>query len=152
MFADDVHALVIVLATLVGPRRLAGKTPTRGNAPSVTRERIRFVSTPMARTAPPAEVGPRAKRPKVPTCYECNTTGHIRRDCPRRVLVIVDDEVDEYALYEATMLYDDDTFTIARCVPARPALRDTVRNDIDVEPYRACVRAYVHGLVLFSPT
>jgi hypothetical protein len=48
------------------------------------------------------------------------------------------------------MLYDDDTCMMTRCVPARPALRDTASNDIDVEPDRACVRAYVRDRVPFA--
>jgi len=57
------------------------------------------------------------------------------------VLVTVDDEVDEDALSEAAMLYDDNTCMMTRCVSARPALRDMVSNDIDVEPDRSRVRA-----------
>ena len=78
--------------------------------------------------------------------------GHIGRDCPRHVLVTFDDEVDEEALYEADMLYDDNTCMMTRCVSARPALCDRVSNAIDVEPDRSRVRAYVHDRVLFSPT
>ncbi len=50
------------------------------------------------------------------------------------------------------MLYDNGTYLMTRCVPARPALRDTASNDINVEPDRACVTAYVRDRVLFSPT
>jgi hypothetical protein len=109
MLADDVRALVTGPAASVGPRKSTAKTASRGNAPSANRERVRYASPPMARAAPPAEVVPRARRPEVRTCYECNTVGHIRQDCPRCVLVTVDDEVDEDALYEAAMLYDDNT-------------------------------------------
>jgi hypothetical protein len=151
MLADNVRALVIAHATSVGPRRSADKTPTRGNAQLVTRERVRFTRPPITRAAPPAEVVPRARRLKVRACYECNTAGHIRRDYSRHVLVTVDGEVDEDALYEAAMLYDDDTCTMTRCVPARPVLRDTASNDIEVESNRACVRAYVRDRVLFCP-
>jgi len=108
---------------------------------SVTRERVRFASLPMARAVPPTEVVPRARSPEVRTCYEYNTVGHIHRDCPRRVLVTVDDEVDEDVLYEAAMLYDDNTYMMRRCVLAQQALRDTVSNDIDAEPDRSRVRA-----------
>jgi hypothetical protein len=78
--------------------------------------------------------------------------GHIRRDCPSRVLVTVDYEVDKDTLYEAAMLYNDDKCMMTRCVPARPALRDTANNDIEVEHDRACIRAYICDRVLFSPT
>jgi hypothetical protein len=114
MLADDVRALVIAPAASVGPRRSAAKTPTRGDAPSVTRECVRFASPPLARAAPPADVVPWARRSELRTCYECNTVGHIRRACPRRLLVTVEDEVDEDAIYEAAKLYDDDTCTMTR--------------------------------------
>jgi len=68
------------------------------------------------------------------------------------MLVTVDNEVNEDALYEAAMLYNDNTCMMTRCVPARSALRDMASNDIDVEPDRSRVRAYVHDRVLFSPT
>ena len=68
------------------------------------------------------------------------------------MLVTVDDEVDEDALYEAAMLYDDNTCMMTRCVLTWPALRDMVSNDTDVKPDRSRVRAYVHDRVLFSPT
>ena len=152
MLADDVRALVIAPATSVGPRKSAAKTPLRGNAPSVNRERVRFAIPPMARAAPPAKVVPRVRKPEVRTCYECNTVGNIRRARPRRVLVTVDDEVDEDALYEAAMLYDDNTCMMTRCVSTQPALHDIVSNDTDVEPNRSRVQAYVHDIVLFSPT
>ncbi len=61
MLADDVRALVIAPAASVGQRKSAAKTPSRGNAPSVNRERVRFASPPMAQAAPPAEIVPRAR-------------------------------------------------------------------------------------------
>jgi hypothetical protein len=40
MLADDVRALVNAPAASVEPRKSAAKTPSRGNAPSVNRERV----------------------------------------------------------------------------------------------------------------
>ena len=68
------------------------------------------------------------------------------------MLVTVDVEVDEDALYEAAMLYDDNICILTRCVSARTTLRDMVSNDIGVEPGRSRVIAHVHDRVLFSPT
>ncbi len=63
------------------------------------------------------------------------------------MLVTVDDEVDENALYEAAMLYDLNICMMTRCVSARPAFRDMASSDIDVEPDRSRVRAYVHDSI-----
>ncbi len=68
------------------------------------------------------------------------------------MLVIVDDEADEDALYEAAMLYDDNTCMMTRCASTRQALLDMVRNDTDVKPDRSLFRANVHDRMLFSPT
>ena len=152
MLADDVRALVIVPPAAAAPRRLPVKGTTKENASSTGRERVRFASPPISRTAAPSGAVRREKRPEVRTCWECNTVGHVRRECPRRVLIAVGDEEDEDALYETAMNYGDAACMMTRCLLPEPRHRGILIDDGGDEPKHGRTRVEASDRVLFSPT
>ncbi len=78
--------------------------------------------------------------------------GYVRRDCPRRMLVTVDDEVGKDALYKTAMICDDNACMMTTRVSSRRVFRDMASNNIEYELACAYDQEYFVGQVIFSTT
>lgn len=93
ILADDMRVLIAPV------KKLAPKTPRASSSAATSTNGALPVPTVSAYV-------------ETRSCHHCNQVGHLRRNCPHRekpltekALLAVGDEVDEDALYEASMIY-----------------------------------------------